>query len=594
MARIWILIIAIASAAAMKLVFDTENLSGGINLPKIEAKKAKASVVAVGEDSFMTSPIAICVADGVSGQNKKLSSRYMSQWVTLGFLENSIAIFNAMSKSPATLETFHKKVIAKYKEVMRSLSSLAEQLMPVHFPGQELNEDMKLSIDSPTTAVGAMLIQRGKSTYMMISQLGDSSMIVLRKKLASSAPKRSYFHMIYVSPENESGYLLPYQIGFMIENEDDMAHMVKDEFEVKESDVVLMGSDGVFDNLYPGFIAMIINTMAAYPGSKTEESEKVAELTKKYKILSDVLVQVATAKLEFVKSVYKEKKQYLPCEENEFEKPQENSAFFVQAESPEKLNLNRKISKKPRDKATDKFGPKVDGWMEEALSKLAEAGISVTNSEKALWMAYFKCPIHQLVSSDYSGKQGDNASSDCLTQVLKEHLEMSEFLAQIFLNEMKPAARSKVIANVARYLSQKKGWPSGLNMSAWSNERESGSLGGKGDDITAIVTSVKAISKDLTSAELDTVVQKFGNMKTELTERFKMDFKMFSEVKKFEMTIPEDQFDPDLTTNNPGGIKDKAYMEELRPKYLPELKAALGFDPNTSWVLFEELRYLVI
>ncbi len=73
------------------------------------------------------------------------------------------------------------------------------------------------------------------------SFIGDSSYLILRPNTRGS------YGLVHMSTPQQHGFNFPFQVGT---NGDDPSLAIEERHEIQRNDIVILGTDGVFDNLY--------------------------------------------------------------------------------------------------------------------------------------------------------------------------------------------------------------------------------------------------------------------------------------------------------------------------------------------------------
>jgi protein phosphatase PTC7 len=176
-----------------------------------------------GEDAYYANENLLSVADGVGG--------WANHGIDPGLYSKALCqeIGKFYNKNPSSYTTNPKKLIAD---------------------AWALDEH----IGSSTVVVG--ILDPVKPIFRT-SYVGDSGYYIIRK----SGMRWTFFFM---SEEQQKGFNFPYQLAFSREHGDHPDVAVKFEHQVKDGDIVIVGSDGLFDNLFP---SQIMNIMRGYLGT---------------------------------------------------------------------------------------------------------------------------------------------------------------------------------------------------------------------------------------------------------------------------------------------------------------------------------------
>nr|CCA25951.1 hypothetical protein SELMODRAFT_101879 [Albugo laibachii Nc14] len=90
--------------------------------------------------------------------------------------------------------------------------------------------------------------------------LGDSGFIVCRRKSQNANLARNMrqcWEVVYESKHQSHFFNCPYQLGHLNGDSPEISDQI--EYSVQAEDVIILGTDGLFDNLYPSQIAIILD-----------------------------------------------------------------------------------------------------------------------------------------------------------------------------------------------------------------------------------------------------------------------------------------------------------------------------------------------
>lgn len=116
--------------------------------------------------------------------------------------------------------------------------------------------DLKLPLEMLSYAYEKAKVIQGSSTACILTlvgntlksaNIGDSGFLIIRDS-----------HIVYRFKEQLHSFNYPFQIGTASANVPEDANTIS--FEMKEGDMIVMGSDGLFDNLFDGEILDIVNS----------------------------------------------------------------------------------------------------------------------------------------------------------------------------------------------------------------------------------------------------------------------------------------------------------------------------------------------
>lgn len=228
-----------------------------------------------GEDSFVTTPSGIAVADGVGGS--KFASLHIARHLTTSFAQWVFACKHLeeplRSKSPLCKIKTHKDDSVTIREVMRQV--MLKNIKESEEISARIRVDKKLSASQASTFVSAYFSPENlaikKKATLNIFQKGDSLALILRYDEAS----RNWKPFAYTS-DDQVYFNAPYQYSPMdfrppfdrrVDRENRFFSI-----EPREKDVVILGSDGLFDNLPVSMITLIFNTVVRFYSKKPTDN----------------------------------------------------------------------------------------------------------------------------------------------------------------------------------------------------------------------------------------------------------------------------------------------------------------------------------
>jgi protein phosphatase PTC7 len=204
---------------SMKFKFN----SGSVSIPHI-LKKDKG-----GEDAFAIKEGLICVADGVGGWNNQgvdpsNFSRELCENVSKEYMKN--------------YHKYHNKPKQIFSEAVKNT----------------------ISIGSATFCMGVLDIE---NKLLHTINLGDSGYMIIRDNYAEAdnaslnkilKPTNS-IQLLYKSQEQQHSFNFPYQVGTYGDSPEEA---IANTHEIEENDIIIMASDGLWDNLFENQIISII------------------------------------------------------------------------------------------------------------------------------------------------------------------------------------------------------------------------------------------------------------------------------------------------------------------------------------------------
>lgn len=201
-----------------------------------------------GEDSFFVSNTykTIGIADGVGG------------WRDEGY-DSSVFANDLMRLSKLYAET-HRGDRDPENILSRAFA--------------KLRDDGFVTAGSSTATVASLRSIAGKS-YLDVANLGDSGVFIIRED--------QVVHRVH---EKSHGVNAPFQLAVLPDHfkgkayEDEVSDAVREQFEVKEGDVIVMGTDGLFDNRFCSQIAADAKLIGAGKRSMFDNIPAVGQLFK--------------------------------------------------------------------------------------------------------------------------------------------------------------------------------------------------------------------------------------------------------------------------------------------------------------------------
>jgi protein phosphatase PTC7 len=181
-----------------------------------------------GEDAYYHDKHLLVVADGVGGWNEAGvdPSRYSKQLVK-------------------NVEEYFKSDPRKYSKDPKELTIIA---------GKSSNE-----IGSSTLVV----VTIDQDTQEVVtSNVGDSGFAIFRKN------EEDLYELIEMSQQQQHEFNFPFQLGT---NGDDPAKAERSRFKIKKNDILVVASDGLWDNMFDEDIVKLINSVKTAAGMPLEK-----------------------------------------------------------------------------------------------------------------------------------------------------------------------------------------------------------------------------------------------------------------------------------------------------------------------------------
>lgn len=434
-----------------RLFFDTKSTKAGTFLAY---PKPKNGLEMLGEDSFGTSPVGLVVCDGVG--SGFVSSKYISEQVTLGwanFVNEYFIKGNGAMPEPDTFFTEAKKLLeAKRGEYKTRMEAHKADFVQKTGQGECLKS---FTTDSSTTFISATLAEVKGVQRMYVVQKGDSLLTVYRK----TASGANFVYLpFYMTNEQQHFFNCPFQINSEAASQDTEIYTYN--LEVKPLDMAVIGSDGVFDNMGVGLMAMIINDMIAFP-TKTREAA-----INKFIAFCRVYHWITWFKQFFLY------KFFTPPDGVKTHKTFDRAAKLKEVGSLENQRPN--------------FPAELDKFFAATL-----APYTLPEKEIAAWKRYFLCPVLDMVSFPEKFDESDKLIEECTKKTIMESLAGTPDQFAAYAKADNNVFRSDVLAKVTYFLSHiKSDYTNTFTIRGWYERVVYPDRGaGKEDDIT-IVASV--------------------------------------------------------------------------------------------------------
>ncbi|KAG5684792.1 hypothetical protein PVAND_014005 [Polypedilum vanderplanki] len=235
-----------ATACFSKRFFaSSSNYSNLIDIP------IRADGIECGEDDFLQNKLndihLMNVADGVGSWSElnvdpKIFANELLKSISDEFLSIKTKMFNLHDKS---YTPFLKRIIS---DAFRKL------------------QETKTFIQHGSCTLVTLSLNI-KTLILNSYVLGDSAFMIIRNR-----------EVYYKSKDLQHGFNWPYQLAFEDEYTDDplVGHTVQ--FQLKPHDIIIIGSDGLFDNLFEEAILSYVNQETHYLKSFThDEYDEVAK-----------------------------------------------------------------------------------------------------------------------------------------------------------------------------------------------------------------------------------------------------------------------------------------------------------------------------
>ncbi len=199
-----------------------------------------------GEDSFLVFEDLIMVADGVGG--------WAGKGVDPGLFSRELR--------DHVKEEYDKRRNYNIDE-MEIKSSLVEAVKKTKSKG---------------SSTIAMLLLNQNTKKLIATYVGDSLYMILRY-----SDTKDQFELFYKSSEQQHKFNQPFQVGT---NGDSPNLAIIESHDIRDKDIIIVASDGLWDNIYDDMIISIINQKVKYLDGMINDCEEtadfLAQLAEKY------------------------------------------------------------------------------------------------------------------------------------------------------------------------------------------------------------------------------------------------------------------------------------------------------------------------
>ncbi|KAI8059954.1 phosphatase 2C-like domain-containing protein [Gilbertella persicaria] len=225
----------------------------------------------VGEDAYFRRSDAIGVADGIGGWSETAGS--------------DSALYSTQLMHFANLE------MDRFEDIEDPLFFEYNHAHPMDILQRSYDKSLvaakKNNILGSTTACIAVL----RHDELRVANIGDCGISIIRNH-----------HYLFRSEEQQHAFNFPYQLG--MRSRDQPAHAQSFNIKVQKNDVIIMGTDGLFDNLFDQHILRLVRDhVDAYtiPGTAARPPRIRHHLEPQ--LLADVLANAAKEVSEAKRSV---------------------------------------------------------------------------------------------------------------------------------------------------------------------------------------------------------------------------------------------------------------------------------------------------
>lgn len=256
MSRTSIIVLLFISASFSDLFFKVVEAEDNIYA---ELKKDKHADKDRGEDSSKTTPYMLVVADGIGGC--KFSSRFISELLTVRVAREFVKNGAKNTKLSHPISEFRRMILSFIIDEIKTLDKIYSTSWALNVD-QWANGRAILPYEKYTISTTMIItfIENGQANkpVLKVFQKGDSGIAIFRKK-PSAKLGTFHYELFFLSSEQQSKFNCPYQFvsdpTHKINTNLDAAY----ELEIHEDDIVIQGSDGLFDNLHVTVLNFMVN-----------------------------------------------------------------------------------------------------------------------------------------------------------------------------------------------------------------------------------------------------------------------------------------------------------------------------------------------
>lgn len=306
-----------------KLMFSAVDADSGNFIPYFKEKFGKNDV---SEDSFTTSPFAIAVADGLGGCD--FHAGYIANYLTNKFVESSIT--NSDLFFGLDLQEIQAKVSSDIDQIIKIYEGKVNEGVYQWTRATKRKPNYKVvnTVSASATFVATVITETEAGPILKVFQRGDSLCVVFRPVQNPIKKDQYYYKPVYITEEKQHSFNAPHSYNSNSNNP--KKYLFVDFFQVQAKDIVIIGSDGFFDNMHIGFLAYIINYLASISDDGMNESRAMHHLTSLLELFVGNIEELST---------------WSNIKPNAQKIIRKNIAFAVEQAAKESVNKNRILSK---------------------------------------------------------------------------------------------------------------------------------------------------------------------------------------------------------------------------------------------------------
>lgn len=504
----------------------------------------------VCEDSFHTTPFGFALADGVSGV--PFPTTYFAQLLTnkisQAFLESKDRVFREKQDFNRFVSSNIVKEIDVYN---RKLSETRiQKLMQVgNQVGHQVNLPFEHFSASATFIAAQIENHTDENANLNVFQKGDSSLVIFRRKKHSGKINAYHYVPVYMTEEQSYSFNMPYQFSNLKES---AFNQISDKVKILKGDIVIAGSDGLFDNMALGFLTYLVNYLL---------SEVLLDnLTKE-----NTLQKMEKVVLQFLEKLVQESEQIEKFAQSLIYQPNQSNHGLFDSLSNLVLGIcsgNRECKSEfdffseeahtvyvpfPIPNILSQNKNSIEFTIMSKINYNSRQIKSYTDHIQRNRNAFFECGGNEILWQNYRGEEETPLISRCVSEAISDIFVFNEKQFNEFEQTIDPRLFSQAITTAAKVLSvftKHNYTPFFFKKIFATNQMEK--EGGKPDDITTVVGLVvdeqpaqyviEVIAKELETAKLDTLT----NLAEDINEYINNKFKSKMSLTAFEREEIED------------------------------------------------------
>lgn len=318
----FILLLFFISMLSGQLRFNVEKVTDGAMSMLIKTDKAMR--YQLGEDGKIATPYGLAVADGIGGA--PFLSFYLANYLTIFAAESFIICQNPKIKFGETITNQMNLAIEAYQKNTAQILDKS----PFRWQAKIVQKLHRQAAQGASSTIVTAFIDNNSSKIpkLKIFNRGDSSIALFAKQKSTIRPDHYFYVPRLVSKSEPNGFNSPKHYTANTENK----QITKANFEeanINEGDIVIIGSDGFFDNVHLSLISYVLNwivfQLSNKPLSKWEWKNDIKTLAKAYcKFLTQPEFSKKEEVVKFKASLVKD----TPVQQKELKEEKSTSSCF--------------------------------------------------------------------------------------------------------------------------------------------------------------------------------------------------------------------------------------------------------------------------